>query len=135
MGGRYIISGAQLGSIKETAQTNPEELLNVINHVIGKQFVANSDNKILDDVEAYKKVTKTFDAFEEFPLREAPRIKRMASKAGHLVDEYVKIQDVHKAVEGCKKDLSIAEMPDHFVEQVFDRLDWWLTDTEVEKNG
>ena len=52
MGGRYLVSGAQLGMIAGTAKASEIEGIDIImDTIISKQFIYNSDNSLNLDIE------------------------------------------------------------------------------------
>lgn len=54
MGGRYLVTGVQLGMIKGLTcnpTTSGRAIIEVVDEIIEKQFVADSDQSVEEDVE------------------------------------------------------------------------------------
>ena len=56
MAGRYLVTGVQLGMIRGLLPTPPEtkahkEIINLINEVVRKQFIGDSEHSVEEDAE------------------------------------------------------------------------------------
>ena len=55
MGGRYVITGVQLGMIKGLASTNKmKDITMLVNKIIKKQYIGMSEEDIKKDTKTYK---------------------------------------------------------------------------------
>lgn len=54
MSERYLVTGAQLGIL--IASSEQEKRQEIVDEIIDKQFVGNSDRKIEDDVRSVSKI-------------------------------------------------------------------------------
>ena len=54
MGGRYFITGVQLGMIEALADKDPKQVLSLIKEIEDKQYIC--------DAEEFKKLTQTLDS-------------------------------------------------------------------------
>ena len=59
MGGRYLISGSQLGLLITLCKTNPQEANKELNKIIETQHIGVSEDLLDDDIKDVKKIWTT----------------------------------------------------------------------------
>ena len=64
------------------------------------------------------------------PLNEVQKIEQKASKPGHIINKYVKVQDINNALNECKKEIREEFKNDMIRKVIFDKLNWWLRITK-----
>jgi hypothetical protein len=58
MGGRYLVTGVQLGTLLALSKINADKCNKLINELIEKQFVGESNRSIKDDIRTVSKIYK-----------------------------------------------------------------------------